>query len=113
MFNPDEVFPIFFVIWGLLGLFSFLFFTFCKKVILKRRVLPIFTIGAGVLFLGFGYLMGFPGDSLTFMIPMVILITIINLYSIKFCGKCSKMIHNRIPFIKKEFCPKCGSKLNV
>jgi hypothetical protein len=109
--NPEEIFPIFFGTWVVLGLVSFFIFFIGKNAELKRKLWPPFVIGAGVLFIFFVYLMGFDGKIMYMMVPAVILITILNLRATKFCDSCGKSIINQNLFVKPEFCSKCGSKL--
>jgi hypothetical protein len=109
--RPDQVFPIFFSVWVVLGLLSAAFFFLGKNASLKRKVWPPFTIAAAVAFVGFVWTMGFPPQLFFIMIPAVALITFLNLRSVKFCDDCGKMIISQNPFALPQFCPKCGAKL--
>jgi len=62
--SPDEIFPIFFGTWVVLGIISFAIFFLGKNAQLKRKLWPPFVIGTGVLFIAFSYAMGFGGKAL-------------------------------------------------
>ena len=109
--NPDQIFPIFFGVWVVLGLFSGAFFFLGKNASLKRKVWPPFTIATAVLFVAFVWAMGFPSQVFLIMIPAVALITFLNLRSVKFCDACGKTIMSQNPFSPPQFCSKCGGKL--
>ncbi|WP_283132287.1 zinc ribbon domain-containing protein [Enterovibrio norvegicus] len=109
--SPDEIFPIFFGTWVILGIISFAIFFLGKNAELKRKLWPPFVIGTGVLFIGFIYAMGLQGQALYIMVLAVILITFLNLRSAKFCDACGKTIISQNFLIKPKFCSKCGEKL--
>ena len=108
---PNQVFPIFVGVWIVLGIFSSAFFFLSKNASLKRKIWPPFTIATGVLFVAFVWAMGFPSQALLFMVPVVGLITFLNLRSAKFCDACGKTIMGRNPLAPPQFCSKCGAKL--
>ncbi len=108
---PAAVSPVFFVIWATLAVAFSAFFYLSPNAALKRRVLPLASIAAGLLFLGFAWKMGVPGSGLLFMIPFVGLITLINVRVIKFCDACGKTVRTQNPFSPPKFCSKCGAPL--
>lgn len=109
--SPDQVFPIFFGVWVVLGLFSTAFFFLGKNASLKRKVWPPFTIATAVLFVGFVWAIGFPPQVFFIIIPVVALITFLNLRSVQFCDACGKTIMHQNLFSTPQFCSKCGAKL--
>jgi hypothetical protein len=109
--TPEEIFPIFFGTWVVLGAISFAIFFLGKNATLKRKLWPPFVIGAGILFVVFGYFMGFRGSTLYFIVPAVAVISILNLRATRFCDDCGKTIINQNFLAKPEFCSKCGAKL--
>lgn len=111
--NPEQIFPIFFGVWVVLGLFSAGFFFLNKNSALKRKVWPPFVIVTGLLFIGFTLAMGIPSDALYIMLPAVVLITVLNLKAVQFCDSCGATIMSQNPLAKPEFCSKCGSKLGL
>ena len=113
MFNSNEIFPIFFGIWVILGIISFFVFYLSKNSKLKKKLWSPFIIGTGILFAGFIYLMGFPNEIFYIAAPAIILILVLNIRSAQFCNECGKTIMSQNPFAKVEFCSKCGSKLNT
>lgn len=109
--SPDRIFPIFFGVWVVLGLLSGAFFFLGRNASLKRKVFPPLAVAAAILFVGFVWAMGFPSHVLLVLIPVVVLITFLNLRSVKFCDDCGRTIINQIPFSPPQFCSKCGAKL--
>jgi hypothetical protein len=105
------VFPIFVCTWIILGIISFIVFFIGKNAQLKRKLWPPFVIGSGILFISFTYAMGFRGEGIYFVVPVVMLVSFINIRSIKFCDECGKTIKSQNLLSKIEFCPKCGAKL--
>jgi len=109
--SSEEIFPIFFGVWILLGVLSFLLFFMSKNTKLKKKLWPPFVIFAGLLFIGFGYAMGFDGEPLFIMVPMVVLISFLNIRSAKFCDSCGKTNMNQNLLSPAKFCSKCGEEL--
>jgi hypothetical protein len=109
--SPNEIFPIFFGVWVVLGLFSAGFFFLNKNAALKRKVWPPFVIATGVLFVGFTMVMGFPSSMLFVVVPAVALITFLNLRAVQFCNSCGATIMSQNPLSKPSFCSKCGAAL--
>jgi hypothetical protein len=111
--NSDaaQVFPIFFATWVVLALGSLAFFHFNKNAALKRNVWPIMTVGVGILFVVFVWLLGFRGGVLYFVVPATVLMTALNIKGTQFCDSCGKTLYIQNPFSKPAFCPACGSKL--
>ena len=110
MEESKEVFGVFFVTWIVLGVFSWLFFTFYKNIPFKRKILPLFLIFVGLLFIFFLYLMGSPAMFYWIAVPGVLVITALNMYAIRFCDECGK-VFNKFPFQNIRYCAKCGAKL--
>jgi membrane protein CcdC involved in cytochrome C biogenesis len=108
--QAERVFPIFFGVWVVLGIFSASFFFLNGNAALKRKVWPPFVVGTGLLFLFFIWLMGMQSEIL-FAAPFVIIITLINIKSVKFCSSCGKTIMNHNPFAPPKYCSKCGAAL--
>ena len=88
--SSDQIFPIFIGVWVTLGLISFLIFFVSKNAERKKKLWAPFIILTGALFIGFSYLMGFGGQHLYIMVPMVVLISFLNIRSTKFCSACGK-----------------------
>ena len=111
MEQADKIFPIFFGVWIVLGIFSIAFLFLNNNANLKRKVWPPFVIFVGALFLGFVWLMGLPAQALYILIPPVILVTYMNLRAYKFCQSCGKTLMNFNPFSDSKICSNCGAKL--
>jgi hypothetical protein len=109
--NADQVFPVFFGVWVVLGLFSAGFFFLNKNAALKRKVWPPFLVATGMLFLGFMWAMGLPAEAFFLAVPAVALITLLNLRAVRFCNSCGATLMSQNPFTRPTFCSKCGAKL--
>ncbi len=109
--NPEQIFPIFFVVWVGLGLFSACFFFLNKNAPLKRKVWPRFMILTGVLFVGFVWSMSGSAQMLFILVPAVTLITLLNLRALHFCDACGATLINQNPLSRPAFCSKCGANL--
>ena len=111
----DEIREIVFVvIMGLfiaLGIAGSIIFFLGKNVTFKKKYFPWYVISIGVLFAFSILVTGMPLIGLIVFIPVIALITFINLRTIKFCDSCGKIIINRAWFTKLSFCPHCGEKL--
>jgi len=77
-----DLFPVFFSVWILLGLFSAGFFFLNKNAAFKRKVWPPFVVLTGVLFVAFALALRIPGQALVVMVPAVVLITFFNLRTV-------------------------------
>ena len=106
-----QLFPAFFAIWAMLGVGSAVFFSLNRNAALKKRVLPPFLIFTGVLFLGFVFYTGAPKDFLYIAVPMVALIMLLNMRTIRFCDACGRTLYNQNLFSPPKFCSKCGASL--
>ena len=110
--SQDQLFNLFATIWIVLGIVSFLLFFVSNNAKLKKKLYAPFTIGAGLLFILFLYLIVPQPAVLIVAIPMVILITVMNLKTIKFCSQCGKTIMQKSVFSKAKHCPKCGVEMD-
>ena len=88
--TADDIFPIFFVVWILLGISGSVLFYGRRDVAFKRKYFPWYVCLAGVLFLGFVAAMGVPLPLLALMAPFVALITYMNLRGTHFCDACGR-----------------------
>ena len=109
--NPEKIFPIMVGTWIVLGLLSFYLFFIRKNYEFKVRYFKYFVIMVAILFIAFVTAMGAPLQAYIFMIPVVIVITFLNIRNTRFCKTCGKTIINQLGSGKIDFCPKCGSKL--
>jgi hypothetical protein len=109
--NPDQVFPVFFGLWAVLGVFSAGFFFLSRNAQLKRKVWRPFVVITSVLFVAFVWAMGVPSQFMVIAIPAVALITFLNLHTVQFCNSCGATIMSQNPLSKPAFCSKCGAPL--
>ena len=105
--------------WVVLGVIGFIFFYLNGDAALKRKWFPRYVVLAGVLFVFFATALTVAGSKssaslgmLVIVVPMVILISYLNLKFTKFCGKCGVTIIDHNWFSPTRFCSKCGAKLD-
>ena len=106
--QAERIFPIFFGVWIVLGLFSAGLFFLNNNAALKRKVFPPLVIGVGVLFLGFVVWAGAAVTVAAGATLLVALITVLNLKSIKFCSGCGAYFFHFGRVSKDSYCMKCG-----
>jgi hypothetical protein len=105
-------FPYFMAFWGALGAVGAYLFYFKRDAEFKRKYFRWYVIFAGIIFLTFPMLTGFPWFMMVFACPFVALITYLNIRSTRFCDKCGRTNRAQIPFLRPEHCSKCGAKLH-
>ncbi len=104
-------FPVFAVTWVLLGVLGFYLFYLGKDADFKRKWWPWWIALIGVLFVLFIALTGFPLQTLLFAIPGILLISWLNIRQTRFCSSCGRMVLSSTPFLRPDYCSKCGAKL--
>ena len=107
----DTEFLAVWVLWALLGLASFVFFTFHRNAVLKRRVWRVGVPVLGVAFLGLVAWFTRSAVMLLFALPAVALITFLNLRSVRFCDACGQTVYTHGWIQAMRFCPGCGAPL--
>jgi hypothetical protein len=106
-----EITPWFIATWIVLGIVGLWSMYLDKDVARKKRLLPVFIIGSGALFVVFVFLISGSFGILAFMIPAVVLISFLNLRMIRICSACGRTIHSGMWFTRPEYCSKCGASL--
>ena len=107
-----EAFTVFAVFWVALGLASFLFFHFNRDAAFKRRVFPLFGVAAGLIFGAFLIYMTRGYSQVLFLaVPMIALITFLNIRCTRFCDSCGRTLYKQPVFTRPGFCPHCGAQL--
>src|SRR6266566_4538169 len=103
--TPDQIFPIFFATWIVLGIAGALFY---RKGSLqaKRRLHPWFAFGTGALFIGFVYAMFQNTHILLLVVPATVVIAFLNYKFISFCPACGRTLQPNPPWSRMHFCPK-------
>jgi len=107
--------------WFVLGVGGGLFFYLGKTdVALKRKWFPRYVWLVGALFVFFSSTLAvlssgsFAGlGILVFVVPMVILISVLNVKLTKFCDECGGIRINSNWFTPMRFCSKCGAELDA
>jgi len=82
-----------------------------RKVARKKRLLPLFIVSAGIIFVLFSLALTRDLGIMLFIVPAVALITFLNLRQFKVCPVCGRTIHSGMWFAKAEYCSKCGARL--
>ncbi len=113
------IFACFIGTWIVLGIIAFSFFHLGKDAALKRKWFPRFVILVAVLFVLFSSALtalSSPslGDMklLVVVLPVISLITYLNIKLTKFCGKCGATLYPQSFLTPSKFCPKCGAELD-
>ena len=106
---------IFFALWLVLAgltLASWLFFWRNRDAQLKRKIWRLGTAISGTIFVLFVLLASWPHVQIVFfMLPVVALITWLNLRNTKFCDQCGATLFNHNWFSTIRYCPHCGATL--
>jgi hypothetical protein len=106
-----EIAPWFIATWIVLGIAGMWNAYLDKNIARKKRLLPVFIIGSGALFVIFTFLMIGNLRVLALTVPAVVLISFLNLRMIKVCPTCGRTIHSGMWFTRAAYCPKCGGRL--
>lgn len=103
----------FFAFWIILGLSAFAFFHLNRDAKLKKKVHPFFVVSVGVIFASFaGWMSDWEPFVFLVMLPMIALITFLNLRSTRFCEGCGRTLYRQPIFGTAKFCPHCGRRLD-
>lgn len=102
-------FAIFFVVWILLGIGSWLFYRTASYET-KKFSHPFMVIAFGIIFAGFVEWSS-DGKVPLFFLAAIVLITVLNIRNIRFCPRCNATLYNQ-GFSRPRFCSKCGANLD-
>ena len=84
-----------------------------KKVAHKKRLLTVFTIGAGAGWIIFCFLIsGGDRNVLALMVPAAGLVCFFSLRMMKVCPSCGRIVNSGMWYTKAEYCTKCGARLD-
>ena len=110
--EQQQAFTVFAICWVALGIASFVFFHFNLQAALKRRVFPFFVVAVGIIFGAFLIYMtrGF-SQVLFIAVPMIALITFLNIRMTRLCDSCGRTLYRQPVFTRPGFCPHCGAQL--
>ena len=111
--GPPIFFWVFMAVWVALGAISWWFFTRNRDANLKRRVFPWGAGGAGLLFIIFVLVMSRAVWILLFILPIVALITYLNIRLTKFCPSCGATLYKHNWFVPMRYCSRCGASLDA
>ena len=106
-----EIAPWFIGTWIVLAILGLWNTYLDRNIARKKRLLPVFIISSGAVFVIFVFLIMGDVKILAFMVPAVVLISLLNLRMIKVCPNCGRTIHSGMWFTRAEFCSKCGGRL--
>jgi hypothetical protein len=114
----DGIVPACFIgTWIILGISGFIVFYLRRDVAFKRKWYPRYVILAGFHFVTFVTALAvlqsrsFSGLALSVVVlPVVVLITYLNIKFTKFCDKCGATAFDHNWFTPMRFCSKCGTE---
>ena len=108
--RATDIFPVFFVIWGLLGIGGAVFFYGGENAGLRRKLYPIYIVLISVVFIGFTlYVQGRVPLFLAVIVPAI---AFLNLRITRFCNSCGRMVVSRNLFVAPKYCQSCGARLD-
>ncbi|MBA8886699.1 hypothetical protein FHW12_000890 [Dokdonella fugitiva] len=87
-------YPWFVATWCAMSLGGLAFFAFNRDAALKRRLFLPILLFSNVTLLAFMLLTGAPGEFLLVAVPMLALITVLNLRAVRFCDGCGRTLHS-------------------
>ncbi len=103
----------------MLGIIGFIVFFLKRDAALKRKWFPRYIVLVGVLLVLFSSAMTVAGSHsfaslwmVVLVVPVVALISYLNVKFTKFCDKCGATIVDHNWFSPTRFCSKCGAKLD-
>jgi hypothetical protein len=109
--SEGERFTVFLCIWVGLGILLAVL-VWRGSLEAKRKWFPRMTILAGLLFTGFVYWISPAAEVLYVAVPVVALITFLNLKTTKFCSKCGAYYQDFGAVYRPNYCRKCGQDLS-
>ena len=107
-----EITPWFIGVWIALAVVGLWAIYLDRNIARKKRLVPVFIVGVGVIFAIFVLVMTGDLRIMVFVIPAVALITFLNLRQIRVCPTCGRTIHSGMWFTRADYCPKCGGRLD-
>jgi len=109
---PDQQsFGILLVVWTLLTLAGLAVLHLSPNRARLRTFVPWYTGLGAVLLLGIGAALGLPVALLAVMVPLLALITYVQLRRLQFCDGCARTVPRLRPLSEPEFCSRCGASL--
>lgn len=108
---PDDKFAIFIPLWLAMGAATALLL-WRGSYQAKKTWAPRMVVLAGLLFLGFIYWSQGAGRSFYFAAPGVVVITVLNVWGMRFCPQCSAYNRRFGTFGSGNFCSRCGHDLD-
>ena len=102
---------LFAVVWVSMGVGAYFLFIRSRNAALKRRYYAPYILISSTLFLAYVAATAEHWRVVAFALPFIVLITYINLRSIKFCGACGRTYNNGW-FGKVRRCPNCDAEID-
>lgn len=108
----DEMtrFGVFILIWAVYGMVG-MTVMFTIKFKLKRRILPFYFGGLGVIFMGGLIASGFSLIMVLAATPPLAAIVLLSIKSIGVCPSCGELLLQWSPFREMLVCGRCGADL--
>jgi hypothetical protein len=81
------------------------------KAAFTGRHLPWYAGFEGIVLLGLGAALGLPAVLLAVMVPLLTLVTYLQLRRLHYCDACRRAVPRLRPLSEPEFCVRCGRSL--
>jgi len=108
--SPEHMLLVFFVIWTLIALLAKILFGGAGNADWKGRAWPPFNVASGLVFIGFGWVLGFPPIAVGLGAASVAAMMIYSLKIVWFCDECGGLALDRPGLPRPETCPRCGAR---
>lgn len=106
--------------WIILAIVGYVLFYVSRNVAFKRKWLPRYVVLVGILFIIFSATITALSSSqremwwmLVAMIPVISLISVMDIKMTKFCDNCGATLTPQVGFASMKFCPKCGAAFEI
>jgi hypothetical protein len=109
---PHQIAWWFFGVWIALAIVGLWVTYGDKNVARKKRLLPIFIVGSGIIFGVFALTVIGDLRALALVAPTIALIIFLNLRQLRVRPTCGRIIHSGMLFAKARYCSRCGDRLD-
>lgn len=110
--NQEEMLVKLFVLALLASIFFSFFFLFTKTSSSKNYLWKSLNVVSAFLMFAFVYVSGEVGGYLVVWLPLIVLVTIYNSRSLKFCPSCGKTNIRKSGYLPVKKCQSCGDRFN-
>ena len=97
------------ILWSLLAVACFLYFTRSRNAPLKRQLWPYFNVVLGGFVVAVAILMRFPLSWIIALVPLAVLIGFMSFRSTRFCMSCNATLRGQGVIRRPDRCARCGA----